>query len=132
MVIHSSFVRNVWISATPRVTSHLFYLSTRLDTTDKQITFKYDESLACTSYPTVSHLSTRSWQSLNEQRSSFTLGKYSLNFCIPLPNVGIYYIWKNIKESHNNNKFKRFAPTWNDEFELLDGSYSISNIQEYF
>ena len=24
------------------------------------------------------------------------------------------------------------APTWNDEFELPDGSYSISDIQDYF
>ena len=24
------------------------------------------------------------------------------------------------------------APIWNEEFELLDGSYSISDIQDYF
>ena len=24
------------------------------------------------------------------------------------------------------------APTWNEEFELPDGSYSMSNIQNYF
>ena len=40
--------------------------------------------------------------------------------------------WKNIKSSCNNNKFKIFAPTWGDEFELPDGSYSISDIQDYF
>ena len=34
--------------------------------------------------------------------------------------------------SYNNNKFKRSAPTWNDEFELPDGSYSVSDIQDYF
>ena len=34
--------------------------------------------------------------------------------------------------SYNNNKFKISAPTWNDKFELLDGSYSISDIQDYF
>ena len=39
---------------------------------------------------------------------------------------------KNIKSSYNNNKFKISAPTWNDEFELPDGSYSVSNIQDYF
>ena len=33
---------------------------------------------------------------------------------------------------HNNNKFKISAPKWNDEFELPDGSYSISDIQYYF
>ena len=36
------------------------------------------------------------------------------------------------KISYNNNKFKISAPTWNDEFELRDGSYSISDIQDYF
>ena len=38
----------------------------------------------------------------------------------------------NIKSSYNNNKFKISAPTWNDEFELLNGSYSVSDIQDYF
>ena len=36
------------------------------------------------------------------------------------------------KTSYNNNKFKISAPTWNDEFELPDGSYSISDIQDNF
>ena len=49
-----------------------------------------------------------------------------------LSNVSIYYTWKNIKSLYNNNKFKISAPTWNDEFELPDGSYSISDIQDYF
>ena len=40
-------------------------------------------------------------------------------------------MWKNIKGSYNN-KFKISAPTWNEEFELPDGSYSISDIQDYF
>ena len=31
-----------------------------------------------------------------------------------------------------NNKFKIWAPTWTEEFELLDGSYSVSDIQDYF
>ena len=51
---------------------------------------------------------------------------------IALSNLSIYYTWKNIKSSYNNNKFKISAPTWNDEFELPDGSYSISDIQDYF
>ena len=51
---------------------------------------------------------------------------------IALSNLGIYYTWKNIKNSYNNNKFKISAPTWNDEFKLQDGSYSVSNIQNYF
>ena len=50
---------------------------------------------------------------------------------IGLWNLSIYYTWKNIKSSYNN-KFKISAPTWNDEFELPDGSYSVSDIQDYF
>ena len=51
---------------------------------------------------------------------------------IALSNLIIYFTWKNIKSSYNNTKFKISAPTWNDKFELLDGSYSVSNIQDYF
>ena len=49
-----------------------------------------------------------------------------------LANLGIYYTWKNIKSEYNNNKFKISAPTWNDTFDLPDGSYSIADIQDYF
>ena len=51
---------------------------------------------------------------------------------ITLSNLSIYYTWKNIKRSYNNNKYKISAPTWNDKFELPDGSYSVSDIQDYF
>ena len=51
---------------------------------------------------------------------------------IALSNLSIYYTWKNIKSSYNNNKFKISAPTWNGKFELPDGSYSVSDIQDYF
>ena len=51
---------------------------------------------------------------------------------IALSNLSIYYTWKNIKSSYNNNKFKISTSTWNDEFELPDGSYSVSDIQDYF
>ena len=51
---------------------------------------------------------------------------------IVLSNLSMYYTWGNIKSSHNNNKFKISAPIWNDEFELPDGSYSVSDIQDYF
>ena len=50
---------------------------------------------------------------------------------IALSNLSIYYTWKNIKSSCNN-KFKISAPTWSDKFELPNGSYSISDIQDYF
>ena len=51
---------------------------------------------------------------------------------IALSDLSIYCEWKNIESSYNNNKFKISAPTWNNEFEILDGSYSISDIQDYF
>ena len=51
---------------------------------------------------------------------------------VALSNLSICYTWKNIKSSYNNNKFKISAPTWSEEFKLPDGSYSISDIQEYF
>ena len=50
---------------------------------------------------------------------------------IALSNVSIYYTWRNIKSSYINNKFKILAPTWNDKFELSDGSYSVSGYFEY-
>ena len=51
---------------------------------------------------------------------------------IALSNLSIYYTWKNTKSSHNNNKFKISAPTWNHEFELAYGSYFVSDIKDYF
>ena len=51
---------------------------------------------------------------------------------IALGTLSIYYTWKNIKSAYNNNKSKISAPTWNDTFDLLDGSYSIADIQDYF
>ena len=51
---------------------------------------------------------------------------------VALSNLSIYHTWKNIKSSYNNNKFKISAPTWNEEFNLADGSYSISDIHDYF
>ena len=44
----------------------------------------------------------------------------------------MYYTWNNIKSSYNNNKFKISTTTWNGEFTLPDGSYSVSDIQDYF
>ena len=51
---------------------------------------------------------------------------------IALANLSIYYTQKNIKSEYSNNKFKIFAPTWNETFNLPDGSYSIDDIQDYF
>ena len=58
--------------------------------------------------------------------------KPSNNNNMVLANLSIYYTWKNVKSAYNNNKFKISATTWNDEFDLSDGSCSISDIQDYF
>ena len=49
-----------------------------------------------------------------------------------LANLIIYYTWKDIKSVHYSNKFKISVQTWNDTFDLPDGSYSVSDIQDYF
>ena len=52
---------------------------------------------------------------------------------VALSNLSIYYTWKYIKKkSYKNNEFKIPARTWNEEFELPDGLYSVSDIQDYF
>ena len=58
--------------------------------------------------------------------------KLQINKNVALVNLSIYYTLKNIKFAYSNNKFKISIPTWNNEFDLLDGSYSISEIQDYF
>ena len=68
--------------------------------------------------------------------------KFALNFSqrldlkssnkhVTLQNLSIYYTWKNIRRQYKNNKLKVIAPTWNDEFRLPDGSYFVSDIQDY-
>ena len=47
---------------------------------------------------------------------------------IVLANLSIYYTWKNMKSVYINNKVKISVPTWNDELDLPNGSYSISDI----
>ena len=50
---------------------------------------------------------------------------------VALQNLSIYYIWENIRKQYNSNKIKIIAPTWNDEFELPNGSYYVLDIQDY-
>ena len=50
---------------------------------------------------------------------------------VALHNWSIYYTWKKITKQYEINKHKIIALTWHDEFELPDGSYSASNIQDY-
>ena len=40
-------------------------------------------------------------------------------------------MWKNIRKQYKKNKLNVITPTWNDEFELSDGSHSVSDIQDY-
>ena len=47
---------------------------------------------------------------------------------VTLQKLSIYYTWKNIKQQYKNNKLKIIAPTWNGQFELPNGSYSVSDI----
>ena len=51
---------------------------------------------------------------------------------IALSHLSIYYTWKNIKNSYNNNKCKTSTPTWINQFELPDGLYCVLHIQDYF
>ena len=48
---------------------------------------------------------------------------------ISLVNLSIYYTWNISKSTYNNNKFKISAPTWNDTFDLPDGSYSFDEFK---
>ena len=48
-----------------------------------------------------------------------------------LANLSIYYTWKNVKSTYNNNKLKISAPAWNEILGLPDGSYNISEILDY-
>ena len=56
----------------------------------------------------------------------------SSNKYIALSNISMCYTGKNIKKSYKNDKFKISSPTWNDKFELPDGSCPVSDIQNYF
>ena len=61
------------------------------------------------------------------------LGKINLkrkDKSVALSNLSNYYAWKYIKKTYKNNKYIISAPTWNEEFELPDGSYSVSDIQD--
>ena len=51
---------------------------------------------------------------------------------VALSNLSFYYTSKNIKKSYKNNKFEISAPTWNKDFDLPDGFYSVSYIQDHF
>ena len=56
-----------------------------------------------------------------------TLDLKNPNKNMALANLSICYTWKNVKSIYNSNKFKISMPTWNDTFDLPDGSYIYSN-----
>ena len=58
------------------------------------------------------------------------LGLKNLNKNMVLGNLSIYYTWKNVKSTYNKNKFKISAPTWNETFDLPDGSYKHETVGE--
>ena len=60
-----------------------------------------------------------------------TLDLKNPNKNMALGSLSIYYTWKNVKSTYNNNKFKISAPPWNETFDFSDGSYNISEIQDY-
>ena len=53
------------------------------------------------------------------------------NKIVALANLSIYYTWKNVKEKYSNSKFKITGPTSEKSFDLPDGSYNVSQIQDY-
>ena len=78
--------------------------------------------------------------SKNSETSELNRFKYDLidkldlrnpNKNMAIANLSIYYIWQNVKSTYNNNKFKMSAPSSNETFDLRDGSYNISEIQDY-
>ena len=63
---------------------------------------------------------------LSERLDVKSLGKH-----VVLQNLTLYYTWKNIGKQYKNNKLKILTLRWNDEFELPDSSYSVSDLQDY-
>ena len=56
----------------------------------------------------------------------------SSNKHVVLRNLSIYCTWKNIRQQYKSDKLKIIDLTWNDEFQLPDGSYSVSNIHDSY
>ena len=51
---------------------------------------------------------------------------------IALSDLSIHYTWYTINEQYNNNRFRLSGPTWSEDVTIPDGSYEISQIQNYF
>ena len=46
--------------------------------------------------------------------------------------MSIYYTWQNVKSEYKSNKFKISSSTWDEIFDLPNGSYTTADIQDYF
>ena len=51
---------------------------------------------------------------------------------ISLVNLSIHHTWQNIKDEYKNNRFEIIGQTWDETFDLPDGSYTVADIQDYF
>ena len=51
---------------------------------------------------------------------------------VALSNLSIHFKWRNFKKSYKNNAFRMLAQTRNEEFQVLGGLYSVSDIQDFF
>ena len=51
---------------------------------------------------------------------------------VALANLSMYYTWRNVTKANKNGKFKITAPSWSEEFELPEGSYNVSDVNNYF
>ena len=50
---------------------------------------------------------------------------------VALQNLSFNHTWKNIRQQYKNTELKMTTPTQNNEFELINCSYSASDIQDY-
>ena len=94
----------------------------------------------CTNVYDIHKMETFFMNTKNSKTSELNRFKYDLidkldlknpNKNMALANLSIYCTWKNVKSTYNNNKFKISAPTWNETFDLPDGSYNIPAMQNY-
>ena len=75
-------------------------------------------------------------------RETNELHKFVLNFSqildlkssnkhVALQNLSFHYTCKKIRKQYKNNALKLIDRTWNNELELPDRSYYVSDIQDY-
>ena len=55
----------------------------------------------------------------------------SSNKLVVLQYLSNYYTWNNVRQQYKNGKLKNISLMWDDELELHDCYYSVSDIQNY-